>query len=247
MNASDTGVRALETGRGTAWIAEGFGLFKKEPLLWIAVLVLWFVAMIVVSFVPLLGSLALNIATPVVLGGLMLGCKAQSEGQPFKIDYLWAGFKDPYLQPLLLLGVAYLLIGIVVGVVVVGVLVATVGMSFLSGGGDLSGIGIGGVLVFLILLALLVPVTMATWFAPALVVFQNKSPVAALKASFAGCLANIVPFLVYGLLALLISIVAAIPFLLGFLVAAPVFIASTYFGYRDIFGAPSEATPDVVS
>jgi uncharacterized membrane protein len=44
---------------------------------------------------------------------------------------------------------------------------------------------------------------------------------------------------VYGLLGLVYAIVASIPFLLGWLVLAPVFAASVYVSYKDIFEAPA--------
>ncbi len=58
-----------------------------------------------------------------------------------------------------------------------------------------------------------------------------------MKTSFTACLRNIVPFLVYGVVIMVLSIVAAKPFGLGFLVLGPVVIASIYTAYRDIFFA----------
>ena len=79
---------------------------------------------------------------------------------------------------------------------------------------------------------------MAYWFAPALVMLRNDEPVAAMKASFVACLANVVPMLVYSLIGLVLAIVATIPFGLGWFVLGPVFAASVYASYKDIFGAP---------
>jgi len=60
--------------------------------------------------------------------------------------------------------------------------------------------------------------------------------VAAIKQSFGACLKNIVPFLIYGVVAFVLSIVATIPFGLGWLVLGPVLAASVYTAYQDIFG-----------
>jgi uncharacterized membrane protein len=90
-------------------------------------------------------------------------------------------------------------------------------------------------LAALIMLALALPLYMAVWFAPALVVFHSLGAIDAMKASFFGCLKNIVPFLIYGIVGLLLGIVASIPFGLGWLVLGPVTIASAYVGYRDIY------------
>jgi len=85
-------------------------------------------------------------------------------------------------------------------------------------------------------MALSIPIYMALWFAPALVVLRGLAPMAAVRESFLGCLKNMVPFLIYGIVLLVPSIFATIPFLLGWLVLLPVVIASIYVAYRDIYG-----------
>src|SRR6185295_14283452 len=107
-----------------------------------------------------------------------------------------------------------------------------------------------GALLFLIYLALTVPLAMAFWFAPALVVFHDLSAFDALRSSFLGCLKNLVPFLIYGLVGLGLGIVIAL--VMGIIVAitrgfgivlafalilaiGPIVIGSIYAGYRDIY------------
>ena len=97
--------------------------------------------------------------------------------------------------------------------------------------------GLSFVLALLVVLALALPLYMALWFAPSLVVFNNLKPFDAMKASFLACLKNLVPFLLYGVIMLVLCMIAAIPLGLGFLVLGPVAIASIYAGYRDIFVA----------
>jgi len=56
-----------------------------------------------------------------------------------------------------------------------------------------------------------------------------------MKSSFQGCLRNMLPFLIYGILGFLLAIVAVIPLGLGLLVLGPVMWGTMYVGYRDIF------------
>jgi uncharacterized membrane protein len=100
---------------------------------------------------------------------------------------------------------------------------------------------LGALLVLLVGMLFYVPVVMALWFAPVLVVLDDESAIDALVNSFKGCLENIVPFLIYGLLGLVLSIVASIPFFLGWLVLAPMILASIYLGYKDIFRKEEES------
>jgi uncharacterized membrane protein len=103
----------------------------------------------------------------------------------------------------------------------------------------------------LIMMALMLPVIMAYWFAPALVALEEVSAIEAMKLSFSACLKNILPFLVYGLAFFVIGILLSIAlgiisvihavlgilaFILWMLALIPVVTASVYTGYRDIFG-----------
>ena len=96
-------------------------------------------------------------------------------------------------------------------------------------------LGMDFALGILVTLGISVPVYMALWFAPALVALNEVAPLAALRQSFGACLKNIVPFLVYGVAFFGLGIVAVIPLGLGMLVLMPVFFASVYASYRDVF------------
>ena len=101
-----------------------------------------------------------------------------------------------------------------------------------------AGVALGGMLLaMLVSLVLTVPLFMGIWFAPALVLFNNMHPVDAIKASFNACLKNVVPFLVFWVITLVLIFFAALPVGLGFLVLIPVLAGSVYASYRDIFVA----------
>jgi uncharacterized membrane protein len=76
---------------------------------------------------------------------------------------------------------------------------------------------------------------MAVFFAPALIVLHNFKLGEALKASFHACWRNMLPFLVWGVVALVLAIVASVPLFLGWLLLGPVMLVSMYVAYRDIF------------
>ena len=237
MSEGMTGGRAVGAGQGWAWIADGFGLFKKSPGIWIAQVVILFVILIVLAFIPLLGAVATFLLMPVFIGGLILGCRALQGGGELELAHLFAGFDKARLGNLILLGA----LAIAGWIVVMLPVVAIVGAGAVFGlmrGDAASAAAMGGSLVLasLVALALSIPIYMALWFAPALVVLRGIPPVAAVKESFLGCLKNILPFLVYGIVFVVLGIVASIPLGLGWLVLGPVAIASVYAAYRDIFG-----------
>jgi uncharacterized membrane protein len=239
-NFHDSG-RRVAAGRGWDWIAEGFALFRKQPGMWILTVVLLGVISIVIGTVPLLGSLANVLLFPIFSGGLMLACKDQDKGGALELARVFAGFKQK-TGDLVLVG-AFSLVGwAVIAIAVFVVVGGGVFMGIMRGGMPGAGISIASMLIALLLVTgLSLPLYMATWFAPALIVLHDLAPAAALKASFYACLRNWIPFLVYGAALLVACLIAAIPAFLGYLVLIPVLIASVYTAYRDIFCAGEEA------
>jgi hypothetical protein len=204
--------------------------------MWIALVIVLIVILLVLAFIPLLGAVATFLLMPLFLGGLMLGCRALQGGGGLEVGHLFAGFKE-HTGNLIVLG------ALAIGgwIIVMLPVIAIVGAGTLFGlmRGDAAGAAaMGGsfLLAWLVAMALSIPIYMALWFAPALVVLRGLAPVAAIKESFFGCLKNMVPFLIYGIVLLVLGIVAAIPLGLGWLVLGPVAIASVYTAYRDIYG-----------
>jgi uncharacterized membrane protein len=233
------GGRALDAGCGWEWIASGFALFKKQPGAWILILIVLLVCLILISLVPLLGWIANMLLLQVFAGGIMLGCRALDSGASLKVGHAFAGFKQN-TSDLVVLGVLALVAGVIVLIPALLIMGGGSFMAMMQGGGDAAGfaaLGLTFVLAMLVVLALSIPIYMALWFAPALIVFHGLKPVEAMKTSFFACLKNIIPFLLYGVILLVLSFIAAIPFGLGFLVLMPVIAASIYTAYRDIFFA----------
>lgn len=226
--------RAVPPGQGLEWIREGWELFKIRPLIWILMLIVAGAIFMGLSLVPLLGLIA-SVMLPLLMGGWMFGCeRLRTEGE-LRFEDLFAGF-NKHLGPLAITGLIYLAatISATIVAVVVGGLLGGVLFAAQINTGEL-GLFLVFLLGFLLALAMLVPVAMLIWFAPALIVFHDLPPTQAMKLSFIGCLRNIVPFLVYGLVAMVLMILGAIPILLGWLVVYPILFCAAYTGYRDIF------------
>ena len=238
-------IRILSADRGVGWISEGFGLFRRNPLIWVLISLIYLTISGIISLIPFIGPSALTLIQPVLSAGLMAGCRALDKGGELRIEHLFEGFQRG-TQALLTVGLltlaAYLGIG-VLGIAVFLILGAvSAGIGFLGGGfpnfstpigalPDLGGMLMGG----LIFVALFVPITMATWFAPALIWFRGLPALEAMKQSFIGCWRNILPFLLYGLAILILAFLALIPFGLGLLILGPTLVGSVYVAYQDIF------------
>ena len=231
------GGRAVDAGRGWEWIASGFALFKKQPGMWILLFIVFAVISILMSVVPFLGGIANMLLYPVFSAGFMLGCRALENGEELEIGHLFAAFKKN-TSNLVIVGLLSL---VAIVVILVPAMLMVGGAGFLAGmhGGayNFAAMGLTVVLAVLVVLALSIPIYMAMWFAPSLVIFHDLAPLEALKTSFFACLKNIIPFLLYGIIVLILSVIAVIPFGLGLLILIPVVLASIYTAYRDIFFA----------
>jgi hypothetical protein len=231
--------RNVDAGRGTAWWTEGWALFTRNAGLWIVLGLILFVVFVVLSFIPFIGWLATSLLAPVFIGSWMLAARKVETGGTLEVGDLFSAFKGSQMTQLLVLGAlllgATIVIALVVGMLGFGAAAGMVaGGSAGSTGGMVAAAG-AGMLAFVVMMALGVLVAMAIWFAPALVVFRNVAPVDAMQASFAACIKNIVPMLVYGVIYILAAIVASIPFGLGWIVLVPLVLLTMYVSYKDVY------------
>jgi uncharacterized membrane protein len=192
---------------------------------------------VALSVVPVLNLLS-SLVMPIFAGGMMLGCKALEDGDSLEFSHLFAGFRVN-TGNLVLVGVLYL-VGAVVIFAAVGLMSALLlGGAAAMSGGDAEQFGpmmaVPFMLLVLVAMALFLPLIMAFWFAPALVVLHDVPAFPAMRMSFLACLKNFLPFLLYGIVLTVLAVLATLPLLLGWLVLSPVMWASMYASYRDMF------------
>lgn len=223
--------RRVPAGHGYRWLTAGWTMFRAAPGTWIGIALAFMAIMIVFSFVPLL-NLALNLLVPVLAGGISIGCRAIEDGEDLRFAHLFAGFTRR-VGNLLLVGLLYLL-AIVAIAAVVGLVAATTATAWLRPDGMPNATLI---VIGIVVLLLALPLAMAVWLAPPLVIFHEVSAFQAMKTSCAVALRNLAPFAVYSVVVLLAAIAASLPLMLGWLVLLPVIYGSLYACYRDVFFA----------
>lgn len=236
----DTGIkrRTVGGGRGTAWWSESWALFMKNPGMWVVFGLIFFVGCGVIGIIPVIGGVVVALLTPVLEGGWVLSARKLETGGTLEVADLFSGFKDK-LNGLLALGAVALVASIVI-FAVMAVLGAGAIMGLVAGGatsstgGIVASLGVG-FFALIVGLALGFVFALAFWFAPALVVLRNVAPVEALKTSWAASLANIGPFVVYGLLWIVAAVLASIPLGLGWVLLGPLTMLAMYASYQDVF------------
>lgn len=248
-----------EARRGAYWLKEAHAMMSAQRVPWLLLLLFYYVVAGVIDFIPFVGQLALPLLKPVFAVGFLAAAWSQERGGKPELKLLFQGFRSN-LWALLPLG-GFLLVGIALSVLATSLVDGGRLLDVLAGRTrlDENVLATGEVQGAMLLAATLaLPVVLALWFAPGLVVFHDCSAGQALALSLRASLANWRAIAVYGalvfvfggllpaiataLVAALIppefAMVVAVAFLLPyvFLFVATLHV-SDYVSYRDVFHA----------
>jgi hypothetical protein len=250
--------RRVSAARGARWLADGWRMFRVAPLGWFALVFGYWLAMTILSLVPVAGIGVASVLVPAFSVGFMAASRAAARGQPVELAMLAAGFRERLPAQLVLGGVYLASLALVIGG---SALVddGTLARWLLTGRGpeeeDAADADFFGALA--VAAALYAPVMAMYWFAPVLVAWHAMPPVQALFYSFFATLVNWRAFLAYGAAVAVVMFVLPTLLLLAIalasggalrlapmalllplaLVMLPTLFASFYASYRDVFGA----------
>ncbi len=253
--------QTLPAAAGWRWLVDGFAIYRRNPALLLLIVFSYWITLILVNLVPILGAIAASVAMPALSVGVMNACRDLDEGRLPLPGTLFSGFRTE-LRTLLILGALYLFL--TVGILALSALIDDGAMMrFLRSGKTPANpeLGVGAFMGPFVAMCLLVPVLMAYWFAPVLAAWHRLTASKALFFSLVACWLNWRAFLVFGvalfmLAAILPSVVlvfgaAIAPGAVGVLstlvsvpllvVLMPVVFASFYAGYRSVFRLSEQA------
>jgi len=229
---------------GSAWVKAGWRLFMLAPIPWTGMTALVFLVLIAVGLLPIVGVLAVHVLSPFIVAGYMAASRGGNTGEPITFFYLAAGWREGR-HNLLVIGVVFTLATLLIFQLV----------KYFTGGdmeillqqaqnpGELTmeekelmlttalpAMGLGTLLF--------TPLLMATWFAPALALFDGFPAGRAMWWSLWACWVNWRSILLYSLILGLAGMIALmIPFGLGLLIFVPWTLTSTYAAYQAIFSS----------
>ncbi len=258
-------VQTLPAAAGWAWLGTGFAIFRRNPPLLAMLVVTYWLTILLLNVLPVIGAVAASLIIPGLSVGLMQAARDLERGQKAGLQTLFSGLqRNP--RTLIALGALYLCCTL-------GVL----GLSALIDGGQLLNFMISGkgadketvesgelILPSLFVMTLMMPVLMAYWFAPVLAAWHGLSVGKSLFFSFVACwlnwraffayslalvvFAGVVPGLVFGILVAVLAgaegsfmtafVITPLMMVIALMIFSTVY-ASFYASYRDIFG-PSE-------
>ncbi len=238
--------RKVAAKQGLHWVNEGFRLYRQNPLLLSAAFGLLFGAAAIANLIPIVGGVLSELISPLMVAGFMAAYRTLDRKEPLQWLHFLAGIKGPWL-PLATVGAVQLL-----GMLLITQVMLRMGfnaqavMTALqkSDAVVLQNAMNQAMPAVIIGMLLLTPLIMATWFAPALILFGNARPGQALLISLRAVAKNWLAITVNGLaLGMVLFVSALVPFLLGLLVAMPVMFGSLYAAYQGIFAVWAEETP----
>jgi len=248
--ASDQDVpRKVAASQGFQWVVAGFRLYRKNPLLLSAAFGLLFGVVMALNLIPVVGGSLSELASPLMVAGFLAAYRALDEGRELELPQFLAGVQGSAI-PLMAVGAVQLLGTLLIGKIMLGMGFDPQAVMAAAQGGKASPAEMQAMMnqampAVLTGLALFTPLIMATWFAPALILFGGARPATALGVSLKAVAKNWAAMLTNSIvLGLLLFLAALVPMLLGLLVAMPVLFGSLYASYQAIFAVwADEAAP----
>lgn len=244
----------LTASQGRAWITQGWGDFRRDAPLWLAMAAIYLAIALVLQLVPFIGYLVLVLITPLLaagaLGGVasrpsplstlplverLKGLVRQAAGQLFQV------LLDAE-RTLAIMVVATLALGAVVMIQVLAQLLKVGGAALpaMAAGSVGVSIWLPALISLLVVWILKLALILISLFAVYVIAIRQETPLAALEASINACAQNAAPV---GVLALVFLVPLAIAPYFGSLavvavglIALPLFVTSSYAGYKDMFG-----------
>lgn len=245
----DAHIRVAEVpaGRGFAWLAAAFGLFRAKPAAWLALCLGWIVITFALILMPFIGGVIANFMQPAFFASFAIAAYRQTQGEAIGMRDLFTGFKR-HLRALVNLGALLL-----VAEIAIFALMALLGLPMAGADGGSFTVSEyvqllkGKEWILALGFLLTVVVKGAVWFAPPLIAFHGMTTMHAIRWSIYAALANLGAMCLYGAALFTIFFVGLIPWGLGLLVVIPMMVISTFIGYREVFepkAAEAEAIPE---
>lgn len=244
--------RRLPASHGLLWLAGAFRLFRVNPPAMSALTLAWYLTYILATRVTLIGPIALSFALPSLSLILANACRALDQGQRSPFAALGNGLLD-HRRAFLRLGALHLSCWLVVATIAYLLLPAGAAEALQGSGSEADEVEALTALGLLMIMA--TPAVAAFWFAPMLVGWEGVPALKAVFFSFIAALRNWRAFFSYmgwalviaaafpGVVLLVAGLVdkglvphlASVLRMVMLLVFAPVFAASVYVSYKDVF------------
>jgi hypothetical protein len=219
--------RAVRADRAFTWYADAMRLFRRHPVGFCALAVAVIFIELLLDLLPVVGRPAANVIVPVLACSLLYAALAIDRGDRPRLVHLLAPFAAP--------------VGAIATVIVASLVVFAVEWTVawhLTGRNllNVEDMGeLGTVSAFAVYgggVAVALPLTLVPLFA----MFEQASMRDAFTGSLAAFFRNVPAFALYGALSVALIGLAFITVGFGLVIALPLWAASSYIAWKDLFG-----------
>jgi hypothetical protein len=224
--------RAVPIAHVFAWFEGAMRLFKRAPWRWCALGAFTLATKLVLELVPGIGRAASEVIVPVVETGLLIGAARLDRGASLDLGCAVAAFRA---SPVAL--AAIVASSLAVSTVEMSVAYSLAGVNLLTEPADTR-------LTSPVLLAVIASATLASLpvaFVPMAALYQRAGFVRSFATSLHGFALNASPLLLFGALAMVLTVVGLLTLLVGLVAVFPLLAAASYFAWKDIYAPPFEA------
>jgi len=220
--------RAVPWQHALAWYEDAMRLFKRAPATWTGLAAVTIGTELALRTLPGVGTLLSQLVTPVVACGLVYAAAAADRGAAPSLRQAALAFRAPpgAIAAIIAAALVAFAAEAFAGWWIAGVNLFDTG----NAAPDLSAPAIAGIMAIGILASL--PVMFVVFH----VLFEEVRPAAAFAASWNAFGLNTVPLLAYSAASLMLLGFGLVTFGLGLLLALPLWAASSYVAWKDIFG-----------
>lgn len=219
--------RVVRADRAFAWYAEAMRLFKRHPLGFAGLSGAVVVLQLVLDLIPVVGRSASNLLVPLAACSLLYAALAVDRGDRPRLAHLVAPFAAPagsivavLLASLVVLGAEWLVNWHLTGTNLLEV----------EEPGSIGMLAVVAVYVAGVVVSL--PLTLV----PLLALFEQVPVREAFETSLAAFFRNVPAFALYGALSVALIGLAFITVGLGLVIAMPLWAASSYVAWKNLFG-----------
>jgi len=222
--------RAVPATRAVGWYREAMRLWKLAPWTFCALAFLTLAVEIGLDLVPDAGTLLAKVVAPLVACGLLYASAAADAGEHPRLSFAIAVFRADASAL-----AAIVVAGALTFAVEWGAADVLAGINLLRPGDDMATLSTPELLgIYAIGILASLPVT----FVPLVALFGGGGFRASFATSFQAFALNLPAMLLYGVLSFALLVVGLLTYGIGLLIALPLWAASSYAAWREIFPSP---------
>jgi hypothetical protein len=236
-------IQLVDLRRSFVWLRTGWTGFATNLGGWLALSILFMLVVLLLSMLPFAGLSLIMLLMPFFLTGLLVTAHKSTVDSLAQVEDMLLGFHDRRLRlPLLWLGM-WMVAGTLLIFLILYPLswIAINAWYVTSPDGNVTAAALemlnASPVRLLVQGGVIVVVVMVFFYAPPLLIFANMTPLESMLLSLQACLKNILPLLLFGIMTLVLGILASFVFGLGFMVLIPILSGASYASFCDVFGA----------